>query len=156
MEEPTPRLGLTERRDLRGGRTSWRAEDIPIVQSDPLPEGRVDVAIIGAGIMGAAVAERLAFQGRRVAVLDRRPPAHGSTAASTALVMWGIDVPLSHLSLALGFDEAARRFRGKPAGELPWRTKIEQPGVMDLIGVADVIAKLEEAMRRPAGIAAPR
>ena len=107
---PISRLGLTERRDLRGGRTSWRAEDIPIVQSDPLPEGRVEVAIIGAGIMGAAVAERLSAQGRRVAVLDRRPPAHGSTAASTALVMWGIDVPLSHLSLELGFDEAARRW----------------------------------------------
>ena len=103
-------MGLTERRDLRGGRTSWRAEDIPVVQSDPLPEGRVEVAIIGAGIMGAAVAERLSAQGRRVAVLDRRPPAHGSTAASTALVMWGIDVPLSHLSLELGFDEAARRW----------------------------------------------
>jgi heptosyltransferase I len=53
------------------------------------------------------------------------------------------------------FDEAARRFRGKPAGQLPWRTKIEQPGVMDLIGVADVIGKLEEAMRRPAGIGPP-
>jgi len=111
MEGPTPRLGLTERRDLRGGRTSWRAEDIPSVQSDPLPEGRVEVAIIGAGIMGAAVAERLSAQGRRVAVLDRRPPAHGSTAASTALVMWGIDVPLSHLSLTLGFDEAAHRWK---------------------------------------------
>jgi len=54
------------------------------------------------------------------------------------------------------FDEAARRFRGKPAGQLPWRTKIEQPGVMDLIGVEEVIGKLEEAMHRPAGIAPPR
>jgi len=52
------------------------------------------------------------------------------------------------------FDEAARRFRGKPAGQLPWRTKIEQPGVMDLIGVEDVIGKLEEALH-PAAIGPP-
>lgn len=46
------------------------------------------------------------------------------------------------------FDEAARRFLGKTAAQLPWRTKIERPGVMELIEVADVIAKLEAALRR--------
>jgi heptosyltransferase I len=47
------------------------------------------------------------------------------------------------------FDEAARRFLGRPAAELPWRTKIERPGVMELIETADVIAQLEAALRRP-------
>jgi heptosyltransferase I len=46
------------------------------------------------------------------------------------------------------FDEAARRFLGKTAAQLPWRTKIERPGVMELIEVADVIAKFEAALRR--------
>jgi len=46
------------------------------------------------------------------------------------------------------FDEAARRFLGRTATDLPWRTKIERPGVMDLIEVADVIGKLEAALRR--------
>jgi heptosyltransferase I len=46
------------------------------------------------------------------------------------------------------FDAAARRFLGRPAAELPWRTKIERPGVMDLIEPEEVIAKLEAAMRR--------
>jgi heptosyltransferase I len=41
------------------------------------------------------------------------------------------------------YDEAARRFRGRPAAELPWTTKIEQPGVMELITAADVIAQLD-------------
>ncbi|MGH8259798.1 MAG: glycosyltransferase family 9 protein [Steroidobacteraceae bacterium] len=40
------------------------------------------------------------------------------------------------------FDEAARRFRGRPAAELPWRTKIERPGVMDLIEPEAVIERL--------------
>jgi len=47
------------------------------------------------------------------------------------------------------FDEAARRFLGRPAAELPWRTKIERAGVMELIQPAEVIARLEEALRRP-------
>ena len=40
------------------------------------------------------------------------------------------------------YDEAARRYCGKPADALPWTRKIEQPGVMDLITVEDVTARL--------------
>lgn len=53
------------------------------------------------------------------------------------------------------FEEAARRFLGKTPAQLPWRTRIEQPGVMELIEVADVIAKLEEALRGPARLGPP-
>ena len=38
---------------------------------------------------------------------------------------------------------AAARFRGRPVDELPWTTKIEVPGVMDLIEVPQVTAKLD-------------
>ena len=43
------------------------------------------------------------------------------------------------------YDEAARRFLGKPAGELAWGSKIERPGVMDLIGTSEVIERFEAA-----------
>ncbi len=46
------------------------------------------------------------------------------------------------------FAEAARLFRGKPPEDLPWRTKIERPGVMDLIQSSDVIERLEAALQR--------
>jgi len=48
------------------------------------------------------------------------------------------------------YDAAARKFRRKPADALAWGTKLEYPGVMDLIGVADVIERLEafDARRR--------
>jgi heptosyltransferase I len=42
------------------------------------------------------------------------------------------------------YDEAARKFLGKPASQIPWTTKIERPGVMDLIAVGDVTAKLDK------------
>lgn len=41
------------------------------------------------------------------------------------------------------YDDAARKYRGKPASELKWGTKIETEGVMDLITVADAVAAFE-------------
>lgn len=41
------------------------------------------------------------------------------------------------------YDAAARKYLGKPAGELKWGTKIEAEGVMDLVGVDDAIAAFE-------------
>ena len=42
--------------------------------------------------------------------------------------------------------EAARKYFSKPAADIPWTTKIELRGVMDLIGVSDVTAKLDAVM----------
>ncbi|HMI73691.1 MAG TPA: glycosyltransferase family 9 protein [Steroidobacteraceae bacterium] len=41
------------------------------------------------------------------------------------------------------YDQAARKFLGKPAAQIPWTTKIERPGVMDLIAVSDATEKLD-------------
>jgi heptosyltransferase I len=41
------------------------------------------------------------------------------------------------------YDDAARKYRGKPAGELGWGTKIEAEGVMDLVTVDDAVAAFE-------------
>ena len=45
------------------------------------------------------------------------------------------------------YDEAARKYLGKPASEIPWGSKIERPGVMDLISVDEVIERYEAAAR---------
>jgi len=44
------------------------------------------------------------------------------------------------------YDAAARRFLRRPAADLPWTTKIEQPGVMDLIEVAGAAERLDALM----------
>jgi heptosyltransferase I len=44
------------------------------------------------------------------------------------------------------YDDAAQRYLGKPAAQIPWTTKIEHSGVMDLIGVSEVTAKLDALM----------
>lgn len=45
------------------------------------------------------------------------------------------------------YEQAAVRFCGKPASEIAWTRKIEVPGVMDLISVAQVAAKIDELLR---------
>ncbi len=45
-----------------------------------------DVAVVGAGITGALIADELAGHGHDVVVLDQRDVCWGSTAASTALL----------------------------------------------------------------------
>jgi len=45
------------------------------------------------------------------------------------------------------YDEAARKYRDKPASELAWGTKIEHAGVMDLISVDDAIERFDAAAR---------
>lgn len=102
-------MDLTEYHDLRGGDPVWQPSDRPAPPADPLPD-TTDVAIIGSGVMGSILAERLSADGHRVVLLDRRPSGHGSTGASTAELMWAMDVPLIHLSDRIGEAEAARRW----------------------------------------------
>jgi heptosyltransferase I len=45
------------------------------------------------------------------------------------------------------YDAASRKYFGKPASEIPWGSKIEKPGVMDLIEVDEVIERFEAAAR---------
>ena len=47
------------------------------------------------------------------------------------------------------YDAAARKYRGRPASELPWIETIEIPGVMDLIETDAVCAKLDELLATP-------
>jgi glycine/D-amino acid oxidase-like deaminating enzyme len=69
------------------------------------------VLIVGAGITGSMIAERLARRGLDVLIIDREVPGGGSTAASTSMLLWEIDRPLTQLTEAYGFERAARAYR---------------------------------------------
>ena len=47
------------------------------------------------------------------------------------------------------YDDAARKYLGKPASALRWGTKIEFDGVMDLVTVDDAIAAFERYLSSP-------
>src|SRR5262245_36848441 len=65
-----------------------------------------DIAIIGAGISGALIADSLVGTGRRIVMLDARDVALGSTAATTALLQYEIDTHLVDLVRTLGAERA--------------------------------------------------
>ncbi len=77
-------------------------------------------------------------------------PAHMATMVGTPVIgLYAASNPARsgpYLSLAHCVDEyprAAEVFAGKPAAQLPWTRKIEQPGVMDLVDQASVCARLD-------------
>ncbi|HEV7607334.1 MAG TPA: FAD-dependent oxidoreductase [Steroidobacteraceae bacterium] len=70
-----------------------------------------DVAIVGAGITSALVADALIATGKRIVVLDARDVALGSTSASTALLQYEIDTHLIELTRMLGAESAMRAYR---------------------------------------------
>lgn len=89
---------LTRKRDLRSGRPLWADSAFIKAPASPLQRAiSVEVAIVGAGISGALMAQELS-RDHEVVVLDRRPALTGSTLASTALLQWEIDLPLIDLA----------------------------------------------------------
>lgn len=98
--------------DLRSGRPVWFAYRVPPVPAQKLARDiKTDVAIVGMGISGAMIAEALTAEGHDVVCLDRRGPMKGSTAATTALVQFEIDQPLTKLSAMIGRTKAERAWR---------------------------------------------
>jgi glycine/D-amino acid oxidase-like deaminating enzyme len=101
-----------QHRDLRSGQPIWLDRPATNVRHDELADDiMIDVAIVGAGISGALVAETLSEIGYSVAVFDRRKPVAGSTSASTALLLFEIDMPLHRLAHKIGFANAERAWR---------------------------------------------
>lgn len=102
--------GATHKRDLRTSRPLWADSPGLGVPVRPLTEAiSVDVAIVGAGISGAFMAHELS-RDHTVAMLDRRPPLTGSTMASTAMLQWEIDLPLTALTDKIGAEKARRAY----------------------------------------------
>lgn len=58
---------------------------------------KTPILIIGGGITGALTAYKLITEGKKVILVDKRDVCNGSTAASTALLQYEIDVPLHQL-----------------------------------------------------------
>jgi glycine/D-amino acid oxidase-like deaminating enzyme len=72
---------------------------------------KCDALVVGGGITGSLMAERLTRQGLDVIVIDRELPGKGSTAASTSMLLWEIDRTLGQLTQMYGFERASRAYR---------------------------------------------
>ncbi len=101
----------TVKRDLRTGRTYWLSRPMPRVPAKALRRDiETEVLIVGAGISGALIAEALSWR-HQVTIVDRREPVSGSTPASTALIEYEIDTPLTELRRKIGREKADRAWQ---------------------------------------------
>jgi heptosyltransferase I len=82
-------------------------------------------------------------------------PMHLATAVGTPVVgLHAASNParsgpyLSQVWCVNRYDDAARRYLGRPADALKWGTKIEREGVMALVTVDDVIERIEAFVAR--------
>jgi heptosyltransferase I len=97
----------------------------------------------------------LALLGKATALLSPDSgPAHMATMVGTPVIgLYAATNParsgpyLSRLWCVDAYAQAARRYRGRPPEKIPWTEKIEHRGVMDLITVDQVTAKLDELLR---------
>ncbi|MDU0343646.1 NAD(P)/FAD-dependent oxidoreductase [Bosea rubneri] len=101
----------TVQQDLRGGCPPWLAGFRRPVRAMLKRDLTCDILIVGAGITGALLAQHLTALGHRVCVIDRERAGFGSTTASTAMLQWEIDCPLSELTNFYGFERAANIYR---------------------------------------------
>lgn len=85
--------------------------------------------IVGAGITGSLIAERLTRQGLDVVIVDRELPGRGSTAASTSMLLWEIDRPLTELTELYGFERASRAYQASLEAVAALKSLVLQLGV---------------------------
>jgi glycine/D-amino acid oxidase-like deaminating enzyme len=98
--------------DLRSGHAFWPLKNGLLGTYPPLVHDEsCEVAVIGGGITGALVAYHLVTEGVDVVLLDKRDIATGSTAASTALLQYEIDIELHDLIGRVGEADAVRSYR---------------------------------------------
>lgn len=95
---------------LRRGKTVWLKHDPPPAPRYPALRGHhhTEIAIVGGGMTGAMIAEAFTNIGAEVIVVEAGRVAHGSTAASTALLLQEPDNDLRDLAKKYGKRDARR------------------------------------------------
>ncbi|MET3843966.1 glycine/D-amino acid oxidase-like deaminating enzyme [Bradyrhizobium sp. OAE829] len=119
----------SEQADLHGGQSPWFAAAGHPARREVTESLKCDALIVGAGITGSLVAERLTRQGLDVVIVDRELPGHGSTAASTSMLLWEIDRSLTELTEAYGFERASRAYRASLSAVTGLKLLVAQLGI---------------------------
>ena len=98
--------------DIRSNEPFWLITNA-FAQSYPSLQKSISsqVLIIGAGITGALIAYKLVKEGKKVIMVDRRDVCNGSTAASTSILQYEIDVPLHQLIDQVGLTCAVSSYK---------------------------------------------
>ena len=99
-----------------------------ILYSYPSLQKNVDseIAVIGGGITGALTSHALVEKGYKVVLVDKRDIGMGSTAATTSMLQYEIDVPLYQLAEMIGEEAAVACYRAGIAAIHNLKTLVDE------------------------------
>ncbi|MDD4149232.1 MAG: FAD-dependent oxidoreductase [Bacteroidales bacterium] len=98
--------------DLRSNEPYWLIKNAFVKSYPSLDESiSTDILVIGGGITGALIAHKLLQEGKDVVLVDKRDVCNGSSAASTGMLQYEIDVPLHKLIEQRGLDCAVSGYK---------------------------------------------
>lgn len=97
--------------DLKSNEPFWLLKNglfasYPSLKSDE----ECEVLIIGGGITGSLIARQMIEDGYHTILIDKREICNGSTSATTSMLQYEIDVPLSYLIEKIGENGAIRSY----------------------------------------------
>lgn len=119
----------TEKRDLHSGELLWNADPADALPVEQLNSDiQTDVLIVGGGFTAGVIAENLSSD-FAVICADRRRPGHGSTQASTGLLLYEIDTPLIKLRAQIGAEPANRAWARSSAAMKALTRRIASLGI---------------------------
>ncbi len=97
---------------LRTFESFWLVKN-GILYSHPSLQKNIEteIEVIGGGITGALTSHALVEKGYNVVLIDKRDIGMGSTAATTSMLQYEIDVPLYQLAEIIGEEEAVACYR---------------------------------------------
>lgn len=126
---------LVDKKHLHENTSVWaRTPRISVRSFRKLPKQTCDVLIVGSGISGALMAQRLCDGQRDVMMVDRRQPVRGSSLASTAMIQHEIDIPLHLLARKIREHNAMRAWR---------RSRDAVRGLLELVHDLDIQCSMQ-------------
>lgn len=116
--------------DLHSGLPYWIVRNSLLDYYNPLENDlTTDIAIIGSGITGALMAHELCRAGIECCIIDKRSIATGSSAASTALLQYEIDVTLYRMAGIIGEKNADTAYHACLQSITDIKKVLEETGV---------------------------
>jgi len=107
--------------DLKSNEPFWLVKNgllnsYPSLQHD----ADCDILVVGGGITGALIAHQCVAEGKKCLLIDKREIVNGSSAATTSMLQYEIDVPLYKLKELIGPEGAIASYRacGDAIGKL--------------------------------------
>nr|WP_294861635.1 FAD-binding oxidoreductase [uncultured Fluviicola sp.] len=105
--------------DLRSNEPFWLIKNGLINSYSSLhSDESCEVLIVGGGITGSLIAHQMVEDGFDTVLIDKREICNGSTSATTSMLQYEIDIPLSELIEKIGENGAVKSYRACAASLL--------------------------------------